>query len=228
MDDAKTLAAEAKALHRRRSAIVCGINTAAACNRIDAACDTAIDALADLAASHQAEVERLSLYKNLAEEYGLSVFSEHAQIIATLRAEVERLTDDRDSWCAQASARTEDAVRFAAERDAGRAEVERLNLLVMQGAEGRAEAAHAERYYRQAEALLTKNERALHAELAALKAAQDDQARDAARYRKLRWQDWFASPLAVVVNPKDCVKPGSDCPSRDRLDAMIDAIEETP
>lgn len=45
---------------------------------------------------------------------------------------------------------------------------------------------------------------------------------DAKRYRWLRDQDWFSSPLAVVHSPKDAVKLGHDCPSRDRLDAAID------
>ena len=43
-----------------------------------------------------------------------------------MRREVQRLTDDRDSWRDQASARTADAVKYARERDALRAEVERL------------------------------------------------------------------------------------------------------
>jgi hypothetical protein len=38
--------------------------------------------------------------------------------VAASHAEIARLTDDRNSWCEQASARTGDAVRFAAERDA--------------------------------------------------------------------------------------------------------------
>lgn len=38
-------------------------------------------------------------------------------------AEIARLADDRDSWRQQASARTDDAVRFAGERDAALAEV---------------------------------------------------------------------------------------------------------
>lgn len=44
-----------------------------------------------------------------------------------LRAEVDALRADRDSWRQQASDRVDDAVRFAAERDALRAEVDRLN-----------------------------------------------------------------------------------------------------
>lgn len=47
--------------------------------------------------------------------------------------------------------------------------------------------------------------------------------RDAERYRWLRAQHWGTSPLAVVVDPKDSVKLGRDCPSKDRLDKAIDA-----
>lgn len=46
--------------------------------------------------------------------------------LTRLRAEVEDLTADRDSWSEQASARTADAVQFMQERDAARAEVEAL------------------------------------------------------------------------------------------------------
>lgn len=46
--------------------------------------------------------------------------------LARLRAEVEDLTADRDSWIEQASARTADAVQFMQERDAVRAEAEVL------------------------------------------------------------------------------------------------------
>lgn len=46
---------------------------------------------------------------------------------------------------------------------------------------------------------------------------------DAERYRWLRLQDWDTCPLAVVANPKDALKLGHDTPSRERLDAMIDA-----
>jgi hypothetical protein len=46
---------------------------------------------------------------------------------------------------------------------------------------------------------------------------------DAARYRWLREQNWNNCDLCVVVNPKDTVRLGSDCPSGDRLDAAIDA-----
>ena len=54
-------------------------------------------------------------------------------------------------------------------------------------------------------------------------------AKDAARYRWLRMTDWWDSPMSVIVNPKQQAKPGTDCPSRDRLDSAIDAaMQEQP
>ena len=50
--------------------------------------------------------------------------------------------------------------------------------------------------------------------------------KDAERYRWLRNQDWFSSPISAVRNPKKAVKLGHDCPSRERLDAAIDAAKE--
>lgn len=46
---------------------------------------------------------------------------------------------------------------------------------------------------------------------------------DAKRYRWLRMADWWSSPLCVIRSPKQQAKPGTDCPSRDRLDSAIDA-----
>jgi hypothetical protein len=54
-------------------------------------------------------------------------------------------------------------------------------------------------------------------------AAHEALQRDAERYRWLRVQDWDTCQLAVVANPKDAIKLGHDVPSRERLDAMIDA-----
>lgn len=48
-------------------------------------------------------------------------------------------------------------------------------------------------------------------------------AKDAKRYLWLRTADWWSSPLCVVRDPKQQAKPGTDCPSRDRLDSAIDA-----
>lgn len=45
--------------------------------------------------------------------------------------------------------------------------------------------------------------------------------KDAERYRWLRSQDWDTSPLFVVKQPTE-VSLGTDCPSRERLDAAID------
>lgn len=42
------------------------------------------------------------------------------------------------------------------------------------------------------------------------------------RYNFLREQQWNTSPIAVVKYPKDNVKLGSDCPSMERLDEIID------
>lgn len=53
--------------------------------------------------------------------------------------------------------------------------------------------------------------------------AVDQDALDAARYRKLRAMNWHDSPLCVVANPRQAVKLGYDCPSMDRLDDAIDA-----
>jgi hypothetical protein len=46
--------------------------------------------------------------------------------------------------------------------------------------------------------------------------------KDAERYRWLRVQNWSCSPLAVVTKPIEAIKLGYDCPSRGRLDALID------
>lgn len=45
---------------------------------------------------------------------------------------------------------------------------------------------------------------------------------DAARYRWLRTQAWHSGPLCVVATPRVAVKLGSDCPSMERLDKIID------
>lgn len=49
---------------------------------------------------------------------------------------------------------------------------------------------------------------------------------DARRYRTLRQMHWNDGPLAVVANPKASVKLGADCPSGERLDQMLDQIDE--
>ena len=47
---------------------------------------------------------------------------------------------------------------------------------------------------------------------------------DAMRYRKLRECHWNESPICVVVDPKQMVKLGADCPTTTRLDDAIDAL----
>lgn len=47
--------------------------------------------------------------------------------------------------------------------------------------------------------------------------------RDAERYRWLRERSWSSDELCVVASPKQAVKLGHDCPSRNRLDEAIDA-----
>ena len=49
---------------------------------------------------------------------------------------------------------------------------------------------------------------------------------DAARYRWLRQQSWYDSPIACVMRPKEAVKLGHDCPSLERLDALIDELRK--
>ena len=46
---------------------------------------------------------------------------------------------------------------------------------------------------------------------------------DAERYRHVRSLNWNEATLCVVVNPKDAIKLGHDCPTLERLDAMVDA-----
>ena len=60
----------------------------------------------------------------------------------------------------------------------------------------------------------------------AILAERDALAKDAERYRWLRMADWWNSPLCVIRDPKQQAKPGTDCPSRDRLDEAIDAAQQ--
>lgn len=60
----------------------------------------------------------------------------------------------------------------------------------------------------------------------ALQAECEKLRKDAERYQWLRMADWWDSPLCAVRNPAKQVKPGSDCPSRDRLDDTIDAATQ--
>jgi len=72
----------------------------------------------------------------------------------------------------------------------------------------------------------TREMRELRAERDALLAERDAAQKDAERYRWLRMADWWNSPLCVIRDPKQQAKPGTDCPSRDRLDAAIDAARQ--
>lgn len=45
---------------------------------------------------------------------------------------------------------------------------------------------------------------------------------NAERYQWLREQHWHNSNMCVVINPKAQVKLGTQCPSLDRLDILID------
>lgn len=56
----------------------------------------------------------------------------------------------------------------------------------------------------------------------ALGAALDRLQRDAERYRWLRKQHWSTAQLCVVMDPKDAVKLGRTCPSREYLDIAVD------
>ena len=49
---------------------------------------------------------------------------------------------------------------------------------------------------------------------------------NARRYETLRAMHWNDGALAVVANPKANVKLGVDCPSGERLDQMLDQIDE--
>ena len=54
-----------------------------------------------------------------------------------------------------------------------------------------------------------------------LKAEIESLRADADRYRWLREQHWHDGTMCVVVAPKQSVKLGADCPSGERLDALI-------
>jgi Lar family restriction alleviation protein len=46
---------------------------------------------------------------------------------------------------------------------------------------------------------------------------------DARRYRWLRTQHWHDNKMCIVLRPKENIRLGADCPSRDLLDEAIDA-----
>jgi hypothetical protein len=68
----------------------------------------------------------------------------------------------------------------------------------------------------------------LHAKMADLRStaapvAPQDDARDAARYRFLRRQQWEKASLFVVSGAKQSVRLGTYCPTSERLDDLVDA-----
>lgn len=65
------------------------------------------------------------------------------------------------------------------------------------------------------------------ATILALLAERAELKRDAERYRWLRMADWWDSSVCVIKDPKSQARLGSDCPSRDRLDAAIDAAMQS-
>lgn len=56
----------------------------------------------------------------------------------------------------------------------------------------------------------------------AFNAGRASNAANAARYEHLREQTWDKAPFCVVMRPKEAVKLGYDCPSHERLDAIVD------
>lgn len=110
--------------------------------------------------------------------------------------------DDYDALRTELTEANADFVRIANERDALLAERDRLR----------------EDRDSQQRVCIAEMEKVnqLRAEAEALK-------KDAERYRWLRMADWWNSPLCVIRDPKQQAKPGTDCPSRDRLDEAIDA-----
>ena len=76
----------------------------------------------------------------------------------------------------------------------------------------------------EAYSIFMDRERALQDTLSAVTAERDELRLDAERYRWLRLADWWSSPICAVKDPKSQAKPGTDCPTRDRLDAAIDAV----
>lgn len=64
--------------------------------------------------------------------------------------------------------------------------------------------------------------RVLEEEMLVLCDEKNAAVRDAERYRWLRVQKWYCSPLAVVTKPIEAIKLVYECPSGSRLDALID------
>lgn len=82
------------------------------------------------------------------------------------------------------------------------------------------------RYLGRERAFAQQEARVQREQCVAAEARCEELASDAERYRWLRLQNWNTSPLCVVVQPKEAVKLGHDCPSGDRLDIAIDFARE--
>ena len=70
------------------------------------------------------------------------------------------------------------------------------------------------------------NHNHLDPKTAELLATISQDARDAARYRKLRAQHWNDGELAVVLNPKQNLRLGAFCPSGGLLDEYVDKLPD--
>ena len=143
------------------------------------------------------------------------------EAIARLRAEVESL---------QAQLQAGESFHAVAtqQRDAAWREVEALKLqrtaadLVHRDTSTTVlvQAGEIEELRRSNGALLRTKD-ALQRELARVRAEVEALRADAEQYRWLRAQHWHDGPMCVVVAPKQSVKLGADCPSEERLDALI-------
>ena len=72
----------------------------------------------------------------------------------------------------------------------------------------------------------TKQHSHLDPKTAELLATISQDARDAARYRKLRAQHWNDGELAAVLNPKQNLRLGAFCPSGGLLDEYVDKLPD--
>ena len=79
--------------------------------------------------------------------------------------------------------------------------------------------AEIERFLSFGGSMLKVKSAAIQGLIARLRAAE----KDAGRYQLLRLADWNKSEFCVVRYPKGNVRLGTDCPSRARLDEMLDA-----
>ncbi len=128
-----------------------------------------------MTAPNLTEARKLADEASAAWPFPLGEPSRHANMLRALAAEAERLTDDRNTWAKGYGDQDSELIALESERDALKAEVERLRaqvapLQLETAEEARKDRAHAEAYYRQAERLLTANERTLHDEVSRFRA----------------------------------------------------------